>query len=297
MAAVDTGERDGEFRAADGRVVTYSQYGPVGGRPLLVHNGTPGSRHVGPRISARFERYGFEALVLDRPGYGTSTRWPGRRVADVVTDVARLAEIMGWERFAVWGGSGGAPHALACAALLPDQIERCVAASGPAPYDAAGLDWFLGMSPGNVEEFSLALKGEEAYRPLVERLARETVEAARRGEVPLPDQYELPESDRASLLARMSDPGYLDRLIAAHVDGIDGWIDDCIATVNPWGFDPGDIKVPVSIWYGPEDVLCPSAHAEWLLAHIPHAERHELSNGHMLGDPELDEVCDWLTGG
>jgi pimeloyl-ACP methyl ester carboxylesterase len=232
--------------------------------------------------------------VLDRPGYGTSTRWPARRIADVVTDVARLADRQGWDRFAVWGGSGGAPHALACAALLPDRVERCASVVGPAPYDAEGLDWFEGMSPGNVEEFSLAIEGEEAYRPLVERLARETVEAVQQGQIPIPEEYELPDSDRAALRARMSEPGYLDRIVAAHRDGVDGWIDDCIALTRPWGFEPADITVPVSVWYGPDDVLCPRAHAEWLLAHIPGAERHVLPSGHVLEDDELDAICDWL---
>jgi pimeloyl-ACP methyl ester carboxylesterase len=150
------------------------------------------------------------------------------------------------------------------------------------------------MSPGNVEEFSLAVQGEQAYRPLVERLVRETVEAVQIGEVPIPDQYELPDSDRAALKARMSDPGYVERIIAAHRDGVDGWIDDCIAATRSWGFDPADVTVPVSVWYGPDDVLCPPAHADWLLGHIPGAGRHPLPSGHMLEDNELDSICEWL---
>ena len=262
----------------------------------MFHYGTPGTRHFGPRLIDQIEQHDFDALVLDRPGYGPSTRWPGRRVADVVSDVVQAADLLGWDRFAVWGGSGGAPHALACSALLPDRVERCASVVGPAPYDVTDLDWLQGMSPGNVEEFTLALEGEEAYRPLVERLARESVDAARQGEIPLPEEYELPESDRASLRARMSDPGYLDRLIASNLDGIDGWIDDCIAMTKPWGFDPADIKQPVSVWYGPDDVLVPAAHAEWFLRHIAQAERCPLPHGHILEEPELDAICTWLSG-
>lgn len=285
------------IRTTDGRVVAFSHYGSAGGRRVVFHSGTPGTRLLGPRMVAHIERHRLEVLVLDRPGYGASTRMPGRRVADVVTDVAGVADLHGWDRFAVWGGSGGAPHALACAALLPHRVERCASVVGPAPYGAPGLDWFKGMSPGNVEEFTLALQGEDAYRPLVERLARETVDAARRGEIPIPDEYELPESDRAALLARMSDPGYLDRLTAAHLDGIDGWIDDCIATVSPWDFEVSAITAPVSVWYGPDDVLVPAAHSEWLLAQMPGAERFPLPHGHMLDDPELGAICEWLTTG
>jgi len=106
------------------------------------------------------ERQHVQLLVVDRPGYGRSTRWPRRRIADVGTDVRAVADLHGWNRFAVWGGPGGGPHALACASLLPDRVEWCASVVGPAPYGGGGLtDWFNGMSPGNVEEFSRALEG------------------------------------------------------------------------------------------------------------------------------------------
>jgi pimeloyl-ACP methyl ester carboxylesterase len=290
-------EESGEFKAGDGRRVTFSRYGRHKNRRVLFHGGTPGTRHLGPRMVRLTERHDLELVALDRPGYGTSTRWPGRRVSDVVPDVAALAEELGWDRFAVWGGSGGAPHTLACAALLGERITRCASVVSPAPFDAEGLDWFAGMSPGNVEEFSRALEGEDAYRPLVERLANEAVTAAQQGEVPIPSEYELPESDKQAMRERMDEPGYLDRIIAAHLDGIDGWIDDSIAMSMPWGFDVSDIRVPVSIWWGQEDVLCPASHSRWLLSHVPGAEERLLPHGHLLEDDDLDAVVAWLVEG
>jgi pimeloyl-ACP methyl ester carboxylesterase len=290
-------EESGEFRSAEGRLVTFSRYGQAAGRRVVFHYGTPGTRHLSERATNVLARQGAQILVLDRPGYGESSRQPGRRVADVVDDVAMVADLHGWDRFAVWGGSGGGPHALACASLLADRVERCASVVGPAPYGADGLDWMDGMSPGNVEEFDRALEGEESYRPLVERLAREAVEAVRSGEVPISADYELPEADLAALRARLADPGYLERTIAMHTGGVDGWIDDAIALVKPWGFDPEAISVPVSIWYGPDDVLCPRGHAEWLLAHIPGAERRELPAGHILEDEDLGAIYGWLLLG
>jgi pimeloyl-ACP methyl ester carboxylesterase len=200
----------GEFSSLAGRRVMFSRYGPPDGHRVLFHYGSPGTRHLGSRMAEVVERHGVQLLVLDRPGYGASTRWPGRRIADVVEDVALLVDMLGWERFAVWGGSGGGPHALACASFLADRVERCASVVGPAPYGADGLDWLEGMSAGNVEEFTRALEGEEAYRPLVERLARAAVEAARAGEVSIPADYDLPEADLAALRARLADPGHLD---------------------------------------------------------------------------------------
>jgi pimeloyl-ACP methyl ester carboxylesterase len=279
-------EESGEFRSAEGRLVAFSRYGPADGRRVVFHYGTPGTRHLSERATNVLAERDVQILVLDRPGYGESSRWPGRCIADVVSDVAMVADLHGWDRFAVWGGSGGGPHALACASLLADRVERCASVVGPAPYGADGLDWMDGMSPGNVEEFDRALEG----------LAREAVEAVQSGEVPLGPEYELPEADLAALRTRMAEPGYLERTIAMHTGGIDGWIDDAIALVKPWGFDPDEISVPVSVWYGPDDVLCPQAHAEWLLAHVPGAERHELPSGHLLGDAELNAIYGWLVG-
>ncbi len=287
-------EESGEFQASDGRLVTFSLYGPADGQKVLFHNGTPGTRHVGPRMMETVERHGVRMVILDRPGYGTSSRWPDRRVADVVTDVRAFADRQGWDQFAVWGGSGGGPHALACAGLLASRVSRCASVVGPAPFGAQGLDWFEGMSDGNVEEFTRALEGEGSYRPLVERLAQEAVDAAQAGEIPASLASELPEADVDAFRARLQDPGFLDRTLAANRDGVDGWVDDCIAMTKPWGVDLSTIEVPVSIWYGPEDVLCPRGHAEWLLSNVPNAERHELPHGHLLDDEALDAIFSWL---
>jgi pimeloyl-ACP methyl ester carboxylesterase len=291
---VETQQRHGEFRTPDGRTVAYCHYGPSSGARVVFHYGTPGTMHLPPRVLDVLERTGVQLLVMDRPGYGGSTRHPGRRVVDVVDDVVQLVDHHEWQRFAVWGGSGGGPHALACAASLPDRVERCACVVSPAPFDAPDLDWLAGMSPGNVEEFTRAQEGEESYRPLVERLAREAVTAAQAGQPEVSLAYELPDADLEALRDRVLEAGHLDRTMAAYAEGVDGWIDDCIAFTRPWGIDPTRIETPVSIWYGPDDVLCPRSHAEWLLAHIPNAVREELPGGHLLADQSLERIYRWL---
>ena len=120
----------------------------------------------------------MRAITYDRPGYGASTRHPGRRVADAAGDVAAIADALGIERFAIYGGSGGAPHSLACGALLPDRVTRCASVVGPAPFGDGGLSaeqWFDGMVEGNVREFGWAIEGEHALRPELEREAPEII--------------------------------------------------------------------------------------------------------------------------
>jgi surfactin synthase thioesterase subunit len=80
-----------------------------------------------------------------------------------------------------------------------------------------------------------------------------------------------------------------------YLAGIDGWVDDCIAMTRPWGFDPAEIVVPVSVWYGANDALVSSTHADYLLATISGAQRHELAGGHLLDAEDLAAIYAWLT--
>ena len=282
------------LRLADGRTLSYCLYGPEDGTRAVFLYGMPGTMFLAPDRLGPLDDLGVRLLVADRPGYGASTRLPGRSVARFADDVAVLADGLGWDRFAVWGASGGGPHALACAARLGDRVTRCASVVSPAPVDAEGLDWLAGMSPGNVEEFTRAQTGEAAYRPLVEQLAQDAVAAAESGGLAVADGYELAESDRSILAAQARSPGHLFRIKATYTGGIDGCIDDGLAFTRPWGFDVTSISVPVSVWYGPEDSLCPRAHTDWLLRHIPGAQARELPGGHVLSGPSLHRLYGWL---
>jgi pimeloyl-ACP methyl ester carboxylesterase len=217
-----TGEQSHELTAADGLVIHYCLYGPEDGVPVIYHNGTPGTRFLSGRLADVIAGSGARMLVYDRPGYGGSARQVNRSIADAARDAVRLADAQGWQRFATWGASGGGPHALACGALLPERVTRCASVVGAAPFDAEGLDWFAGMSPGNVEEFTLAREGEQAYRPLVERISREAIAAVEQGQPPIPAEYELGDGDIAELRGRLGEEGVLERTRAAF-GAIDGW--------------------------------------------------------------------------
>jgi pimeloyl-ACP methyl ester carboxylesterase len=256
--------KDGHVEVGDRRV-DFCLYNVGSPRRAVVEYGTPGTRWLSTRQTTAAKSEGFELLVIDRPGYGTTSRRRGRRIVDVVDDVCAVLGAVGWERFALWGGSGGAPHALAIASRLPDRVSACASVVGPAPYDARGLNWYARMSSGNVAEFTAAARGEDAYRPLVERIAEEAIATIEAGGIQVAADYELPESDRRALDERRAEEGYLERMRATYVGGVDGWIDDCIAMTRPWGFDLAEIAVPTSVWYGVDDVLGPRAHAEHLL--------------------------------
>ncbi|WP_371664918.1 alpha/beta fold hydrolase [Streptomyces sp. NBC_00280] len=282
-------------RTPDGRRLRVEVSGDPGGHPVFLLHGTPGSR-VGPRPRSMFlYQRGARLISYDRPGYGGSDRRPGRRVADVVGDVRDVADALGLDRFAVVGRSGGAPHALACAALLPDRVTRAAALVGLAPKDAEGLDWFAGMAPSNVKEFRTASTDPERFAArLIPRSA-----AIRSNPAKLLDELrsDLTDDD----LSIVSDTAMRSMLLRNFREAVRtspyGWIDDGLALTGPWGFDPADIRVPVLLWHGGRDVFSPPAHASWLAARIPRARTVvEPTAVHFAAVRALPRVIGWLLG-
>jgi pimeloyl-ACP methyl ester carboxylesterase len=283
-------------RVADGRRLSIEFSGHPEGNAVFLLHGMPGSR-LGPRPRGMvLYRLGVRLVCFDRPGYGDSDRLAGRRVADVAADVAAIADAYGIERFAVVGRSGGGPHALACAALLPDRVIRAAVLVGLAPPGAAGLDWFDGMAASNVVSFAAATAGHE---PLAARLTPAAEEIrANPGSWLARLHAELPDADRRVI----GDAGIRALLVAAHAEALRrsayGWIDDAMALFSNWGFDPAAVTVPVLLWHGEHDVFSPVGHARWLARQIPGATVVVQSGAAHFGALNvLPDVLHWLVSG
>lgn len=282
--------------AADGRRLAVAEWGAPDGLPVFALHGTPGSRIAHWRDPGIYARFGLRRITYDRAGYGGSDRDAGRSVADVVGDVATIADALGIGRFAVIGGSGGAPHALACAALLGDRVVRCMASVCPAPVDAVGLDWTAGMVEGNVREFELARRGESALRPVIEAERVALLERLDAGDEDLlGSDYPMSEADREEM-AR--DRAIIESMLREGLrDGADGWIDDDLAIVRPWGFELDAIAGQLALQYGRADTLVPAAHGDWLAARLSHAEVFVDESGHLGDEEAVERDLAWLAGG
>ena len=162
------------IQTADGRTLAVEEYGDPSGRPVLVHNGTPNSRFLYQHVVADGAAHGLRLIGYDRPGYGGSSPQPGRTVADCAADARAICAALGADRVAMWGISGGGPHVLACAALLPDLVVAAASLASLAPYGAAGLDWYAGMGQENVDDFRLYFADREAAR---QKVAKDREEA------------------------------------------------------------------------------------------------------------------------
>jgi pimeloyl-ACP methyl ester carboxylesterase len=268
------------IRTGDGRDLEVLRSGRSDAFPLVYHSGSPTAAHEHPAMQQAAGSQGWQVVTFSRPGYAGSTPAEGRSVADVAADVTAVLDQLGLDRFVTLGWSGGGPHALATAALLPDRCLAAATLAGVAPYDADGLDWFDGMGPENLEEFGAAVESREALEtflhPVAAGLAAVTGEqvAAELGGL-------IDEVDESALTGDFADV-VADAFRRAVSAGIAGWRDDDLAFVRPWGFDLADLRVPVSVWQGAHDRMVPFAHGTWLAAHMPGARVHLYDDeGHL----------------
>ncbi|KAH8819000.1 Alpha/Beta hydrolase protein [Xylogone sp. PMI_703] len=288
-----------QFQLPNGRNIDYAVYGPKDGLPLIWLHGTPSGYLPPPDLVALCEDKGIRIISASRAGYGHSTRNKGRRVVDAVADVQALNEHLGVGRCVVGGWSGGGPHTLACAARLPGCVAAlCIA--GVAPYDAEGLDFLAGQGEGNIEEFTAALQGEEELEKFCAQMRGNILNTDVAGVIDSMSTL-LPPIDKKALLESKTLGQYL---VDSFAEGLkvnaDGWVDDDLAFIQPWGFDLSEIKVPVLLYAGTEDKMVPYAHAQWLASRLPQENlKKHLMEGHghislFVGrtDKVIDEVLE-----
>jgi pimeloyl-ACP methyl ester carboxylesterase len=278
----------------DGRRLDIRVSGPVDGLPLVFHHGTPGAATPIHALERAAHARGLRLVTTSRPGYGRSTRQPGRSVVDVAADIDAVLGALGAERCVTMGWSGGGPHSLACGARLGAAAAALVVA-GVGPYDADGLDWMAGMGEQNVVEFSAAALGEDFLRPYLMQEGEQlrNISAA---DIVGSLQSLLPDVDRAVLTGEFGEDtaaGFREALRT----GIDGWLDDDLAFTKPWGFSLAAISVPTVIWQGSADLMVPFAHGQWLGSRVPAASVHLAEGeGHLsVGLGKLDAMLDELV--
>ena len=246
---------------------------------VFWHHGTPNlGEPPAPLLPTAADR-GIRWVSHDRPGYGGSTAHPGRDVASAAADVSAIADALGIGRFAVMGHSGGAAHGLACGALLPERVIAAVSVSGLAPYGAPGLDWFAGMAAAGAGELRAAADGRTT---LQNYLASSQF-----------DPELFTPADHAALRGSWS---WLGKVAGRALEGgPGGMVDDDLAYVTSWGFDPSEISSPVLIVQGGQDRIAPISHGQWLARQIRSAELWSRpDDGHISVLNAGPAAMDWL---
>jgi pimeloyl-ACP methyl ester carboxylesterase len=279
----------------DGSQLRVTAGGDPRGLPVFFQAGTPGGGLLYRGHTRDAESRGLRLIGYDRPGYGGSTRRPGRTVADAAADVAAIADALRLDRFAVWGVSGGGPHALACAALLGERVVAVATLASVAPFEAEGLDWSAGMGASNLEEFAAAQRGAAKLGAALDPQAAAMLSA---GATRMSEGLRslLSDVDAAALDGDLG-AWLFDNMRAAIGAHTDGWVDDDVAFVSPWGFDVADVAVPALLWQGREDRFVPPSHGAWLAERIPGVDsRLRDDDGHLtLLEHRVGDTHAWLA--
>ncbi len=271
-----------DLKLGDGRTVHIYDTGTSDADARLTvfwHHGTPSTGAPPAPLLPASQLGGIRWLSHDRPGYCRSTPQPGRTVSSAAGDVAAIADALRIDRFAVMGHSGGGPHALACAALLSERVLGVVSVSALAPLHTDDLDWFAGMGPSGTATLHAAAAGREALEDYVAS-----------------EQFD-PEMFTAADHAALSGPwGWLGASAGQAMEcGPEGRLEDELVYVAPWGFDPGQLRVPVLLLHGGQDRIAPSSHGEWLARRIPSAELWlRRDDGHISVLEGSEAALDWL---
>ena len=263
---------------ASGLRLAWSQYGAPDGEPVFFCHGWPGSRRQAVRLDAAAKEFGFRLLSLDRPGVALSERPETRTLRDWPPLLEEVAAQLGVGHFRIVGVSGGGPYALISAWAFPDRVISAATICG-APPIAEMRDRGL-LSPVYRKLIDFYTIRPKNVRWLF-RLLRPFVG------MPFPHPLRpfvlkcLGGADGDAL----ADPAVFDichqTFREAWTGSADGVFDDAQIYVQPWGFAPEEIRVPVSVWHGRDDRNFRWPLAEALAARIPGARLHLVENeGH-----------------
>jgi len=278
---------DGVLELRDGRKLAWRWWGEPGATPVLRIQGTPSSRkQYNPDASVQRD-VGARYLMADRPGYGGSTRKPGRGIADVADDYAELLDHLGIDRIPATGTSGGGPHVLALAARHPDRVAAATVVVGGTPLEPDEVASLVGV---NARGYRLA---EQGWQPLYEFLVEVRERLLSEGMQRVLD--DAPAADREI----MSDPVWQkmsrDNIAETLKQGAEGWTDESFAMHGEWDFDPSAIKTSVTWWHGDDDMNAPLSAARRVVAKIPQVDlRVWHGEGHFVSVTHEREILDEL---
>lgn len=280
-------------KTPDGRDLLVESAGDPRGKTLLFFNGTPTSRKLFSEMVEEVNARGAQVICYDRPGYGGSTPKPGRTVADSVNDVIAVTNHFEIERIAAWGISGGGPHAIAAAVLLPDLVCAAATFASLAPFTSADFNYFQGMPEKKQKERSLYFTDPVDFQQHLHRSRKDIMDST--------EDILAVKLRAIPFEARVSKTFYefsYETMRMAVQEGIEGYWEDYQAFFSEWGIDFSVNTTPIQFWHGQRDLDVPYQHSEWLARATPKSELQLTeTDGHFsILENHRVEVMEWLLG-
>jgi pimeloyl-ACP methyl ester carboxylesterase len=245
--------------------VGYAEYGDPVGRPVLHLHGFPSSRFEAQLFDDIASRLQARILVIERPGIGLSdfhsytiTSWP-----DIVRE---FADALRLDAFALMGLSAGGKYAAACAWKIPERLTAAGIVSGSCPYDLPGAKNTLGRRDALL--YRLADKAPWLLRLMLWKVSKDV------------------RANPASILSLFEDVSVSDKLVLERPDiqramsetvagafeqGTRGVAWDWRLEARPWGFSLRDVRMPVHVWHGEQDIVQPVEQGRILARELPNA--------------------------
>ncbi|KZO97518.1 alpha/beta-hydrolase [Calocera viscosa TUFC12733] len=312
LSTTATAPRDSQtFSLPDGRTLAYAEYGTPSGFPLLYFHGYPSCRLEAAAADDLARAQNLRLLSLDRPGFGLSTFQPKRRIVDWRADVQAFADHARLGRFAVLGGSGGGPYALACAVSIPrDRLAAVGVMAGGPPWAAGAhymrrssraLRWVARYFPsllrvgadglvGSIKWVSGTKLGQRWTDDLLERLRKEARAAAEKDGGP-----GLPEKEEAAGTAEEKRETLLRGLFEPFAQGSRGFVHETQLLTEDWGFPFEDVTYPVKLWHGRQDKNAPIEMIRYMTERMPNCTLREYDRGHFDMGVLLGEILEELV--
>ena len=245
----DTEVADCAVELADGRTIAWTDVGPADGVVVLRFPGTPGSRWSIRADRRPWRDRSVRMITGERPGYGRSTRLPGRGFAEHADDMARLLDHLGLDRVYVCGQSGGAPRALALAARHPDRARVASVLSGMAPLTDEEATQVI---PINQRARRLvAAHDVDGLRTLLTPIAAEMLADPLAGYAA--QMATAPPEDHTVMTDPLWQQGYIRATREALGTGIDGWVDETLAILGRLADVPLPAVTTSLVWYHAHD--------------------------------------------
>ena len=292
MIGVLDGVREGRLERSDGRTVAWTEWGDRGGVPVLRIPGTPGSRYGTRADKQPWIDRNLRIITTERPGFGASTRLPGRGFAEHADDLAAVLDELGITSIHVMGGSGGSPHILALAERHHERVRAATVIVGTAPLEPSEV---AAMIPTNIEAHDLVVSGD------LVRLRARTAEI--RGYLlqdPIAGIRSIMETAPPADRSIMSDPVWQEAFAVQLREGlragVEGWVDEVVAVEGDWSdIHPERITTSVTWWHSDADRNCPISAAERLVGRLPNARLHVWHDaGHLESYLREGEILDEL---